>query len=78
VLAKPKGAGAPLSLREREILQRIANGETTKEMARHLSVSTKTVETYRRRLMEKLRIRTVAELTKYAVLQGLTSLELHA
>src|SRR4051812_24485459 len=45
---------APLSPREREVLQRIADGETTKEIARALRVSGKTVETHRRRLMEKL------------------------
>jgi len=65
-----------LSSREREILRRIADGETTRDIAAGLQVSTKTIETYRRRVMEKLRLRTVAELTKYAVREGLTSLEL--
>jgi DNA-binding NarL/FixJ family response regulator len=66
-----------LSSREREILQRIADGETTRQIAGRLEVSTKTVETYRRRLMEKLRLRSVADLTKYALREGLTSLEMH-
>lgn len=65
----------PLAPREREILQRIAGGETTKEIARALGVGTKTVETHRRRLMQKLNKHSVAELTKYAVLEGLTPLE---
>ena len=65
----------PLAPREREILQRIAGGETTKEIARALGVGTKTVETHRRRMMQKLNKHSVAELTKYAVREGLTPLE---
>jgi len=65
-----------LSAREREILQRIADGERTRQIAARIGVSTKTIETYRRRVMEKLRLRSVAELTKYAVREGLTSLEM--
>jgi two-component system NarL family response regulator len=65
----------PLAPREREILSRIASGESTKEIARALGVGTKTVETHRRRLMHKLNRHTVAELTKYAVIEGLTRLE---
>lgn len=77
VIPRSKHAAAQLlSSREREILQRIADGETTKLIATRLGVSTKTIETYRRRVMEKLRLRSVAELTKYAVREGLTSLEL--
>lgn len=64
-----------LTAREREVLQLIAEGKTTKEIAAHLHVSVKTVETYRRLIMEKLNIHSVAELTKYAVREGLTSLE---
>ena len=67
--------GKALSHREREILQGIADGRSTKEMALAMRVSTKTIETYRRRIMEKLDKHTVAELTKYAVREGLTSLE---
>ena len=65
----------PLAPREREILRRIAGGESTKQIARALGVGTKTVETHRRRLMHKLNMHTVAELTKYAVIHGLTPLE---
>jgi DNA-binding NarL/FixJ family response regulator len=65
-----------LSARERQILQRIADGETTKQIALAFKVSTKTIETHRRRIMQKLGKHSVAELTKYAVREGLTSLEL--
>ncbi|MDQ3441383.1 MAG: response regulator transcription factor [Planctomycetota bacterium] len=65
----------PLAPREREILQRIAAGETTKGIARALGVGTKTVETHRRRMMHKLNKHSVAELTKYALREGLTTLE---
>lgn len=72
------GAGSakvsPLSDREREVLQLIAEGKTTKQLALLLKVSVKTVETHRNRLMEKLGIHSVAGLTKYAVREGLTSL----
>ena len=69
--ARPK----PLAPRERVILERIAGGETTKQTAAALGVSTKTVETLRRRIMEKLDRHSVADLTKYAVAQGIASLE---
>jgi DNA-binding NarL/FixJ family response regulator len=79
VLPRGKRKGArSLSAREREILQRIADGQTTKTIASALGVSGKTIETHRRRLMEKLGLHSVAELTKYAVRAGLTSLELQA
>jgi DNA-binding NarL/FixJ family response regulator len=61
-----------LSPREREVLQLIAEGKSTKEVAASLSVSVKTAETHRRNLMEKLRVDSVAELTKYAIREGLT------
>jgi DNA-binding NarL/FixJ family response regulator len=64
-----------LSPREREVLQSIAEGKATKETARQLSVSVKTVETHRRNIMDKLDLHSVAELTKYAVREGLTSVE---
>ncbi|MBI4849870.1 MAG: response regulator transcription factor [Nitrospirae bacterium] len=62
-----------LSEREREVLQLIAEGRSTKQIAAHLSVSTKTVESHRRQVMGKLNIRNVADLTKYAIREGLTS-----
>jgi DNA-binding NarL/FixJ family response regulator len=65
-----------LTDREREVLQLIAEGESTKQIALKLHISVKTVETHRRQIMNKLDIHTVAELTKYAIRKGLTSLEI--
>ena len=65
-----------LNDREREVLQLLSEGKSTKEIALELHVSTKTIEANRRHIMEKLDIHNVAELTKYAVREGLTSLEL--
>jgi len=62
-----------LTPREREVLQLIAEGHTTKEIASLLSVSVKTVETHRRNIMRKVNLHSVAELTKYAVQEGITS-----
>ena len=64
-----------LSQREREVLQMIAEGNSTKEIASNLSVSVKTIETHRQNIMKKLAIRSIAELTKYAIREGLTSVE---
>ena len=64
-----------LTNREREVLQLIAEGRTTRKTADKLHISIKTVETHRKNIMEKLNLRTVAELTKYAVREGITSLE---
>jgi two-component system response regulator NreC len=64
-----------LTTREREILQLLAEGKGTREIAAGLNVSTKTVETFRRQIMKKLDIHSVAELTKYAIRAGLTSLD---
>jgi DNA-binding NarL/FixJ family response regulator len=72
--AKGQTAVAVLSAREREVLQMVAEGKSTKEIAFKLFVSTKTVETHRKQIMDKLNIRTVAGLTKYAIREGLTSL----
>jgi DNA-binding NarL/FixJ family response regulator len=63
-----------LSDREREVLQLLAEGRTTKEIASRLNVSNKTIETHRMNIMTKLNIHSVAELTKYAIREGLTSL----
>ncbi len=63
-----------LSDREREVLQLMAEGKTTKEIASHLHVSIKTIETHRTNIMTKLDIHSIAELTKYAIREGLTSL----
>lgn len=64
-----------LTKREREVLQLVAEGKTTKQIASALNVSTKTIEVYRQQIMDKLDIRSVAELTKYAIREGMTSLE---
>ncbi|MFC2173242.1 response regulator [Acidobacteriota bacterium] len=69
-------APAPvLTAREREVLQLLAEGSSTKQIAYNLNVSAKTIETHRRQIMEKLDLRSVAELTKYAIREGLTSLD---
>ena len=64
-----------LSPREREVLQLIAEGWSTKQIASHLYVSIKTIETHRRQLMKKLNLHNIADLTKYAIREGLTSIE---
>ncbi|MHC4116525.1 MAG: response regulator [Planctomycetota bacterium] len=66
---------AALTGREREVLQLVAEGKTTKEIAVELHVSTKTIEANRRQIMEKLDVHSIAELTKCAVREGLTTLE---
>lgn len=67
--------GALLSAREREVLQLVAEGQSTKEIAFALKVSVKTIESFRLKLMSKLNLHSVAALTKYAVREGLTSLD---
>jgi two-component system NarL family response regulator len=64
-----------LGPREREVLQLLAEGLTSSEIAARLSVATSTVETHRRNLMRKLDLHNVAELTKFAVREGLTPLD---
>ncbi len=84
ILVKDCKLGAPmhetsafgiLSPREREVLQLMSEGHSTTKIADHLHVSVKTVESHRQQLMHKLNLRSVAELTKYAIREGLTSLE---
>ena len=70
-------ASSPFSIltpREREVLQLLAEGKSTKEIASSLHVSVKTIETHRNKLMEKLDIRSIAELTKYAIREKLIPL----
>lgn len=67
--------GQILSPRERETLQLLAEGKTSKEIAAQLFISVKTVDMHRQNLMNKLGLRSVAELTKYAIREGLTRLE---
>ena len=67
-------APCPLAQREREVLQLLAEGATSKQIARALHISAKTVEVHRRNIMAKLKLHSVAELTKYAVREGITSI----
>ena len=64
-----------LSKRERQVLQLLAEGKNTKQIGLKLHISPKTVEAHRLRVMEKLKIDNVAQLTKYAIQEGLTSAE---
>jgi DNA-binding NarL/FixJ family response regulator len=70
----PASADSALTTREREVLQLLAEGKSTRQIAAALHVSIKTIETHRRHIMDKLNIRSIAELTKYALREGLTSL----
>ena len=63
-----------LSSRQREVLQMLSEGHTTKQIALQLGVSTKTIETHRKQIMDKLNIYSLAELTKYAIREGITEL----
>jgi DNA-binding NarL/FixJ family response regulator len=63
-----------LSGREREVLQLFSEGMSTKEIAAHLQLSTKTIETHRRNIMAKTSASGIAELTRYAIRQGITPL----
>jgi DNA-binding NarL/FixJ family response regulator len=72
--ATPSVSGE-LTAKEREVLQLIAEGKINKEIADYLDVSVKTIDNHRQRIMAKLNLHTVADLTKYAIREGLTSLE---
>ena len=76
---RPQGesssAWSVLTSREREVLQLLSEGKTSKLIAAQLHISAKTVESHRRQITDKLGLRSVAELTKYAIREGLTSLE---
>lgn len=74
-LSEDKSTGnAVLTVREREVLQLVAEGETSKRIAARLNLSAKTVEAHRQQIMTKLNIRSIAGITKYAVQQGISSL----
>lgn len=64
-----------LSNREREVLQLLAEGRSTKEIAQQLHLSIKTIETHRAQIKLKLNLQSIAELTKYAIREGLVSLD---
>ena len=70
-MAKDSTARDPLTQREREVLQLIAEGKTNKEVSRHLGMSVKTVETHRRNVMTKLNIHETAGLVRHAIKIGL-------
>ena len=72
---KDVSAYSTLGSREREVLQLVAEGKTSGETAKQMHISIKTVETHRRNIVQKLGLRGTAELTKYAVREGLTSLD---
>lgn len=65
--------GSKLTPRQREVLQLVAEGKSTKEISATLGVSTKTVEFHRNSLMDELGVRTIAELTRYAISQGMVN-----
>lgn len=66
--------GARLGKRERQVLQLIAEGMTSPQIAAQLHIATGTVDVHRRNIMQKLDLRSVADLTKYAIRHGLTSI----
>jgi two-component system, NarL family, response regulator NreC len=68
------GQAEHLTKRELQVLQLIAEGKSTKDIAARLELSVKTVETHRKQIMDKLEIRSIAGLTKYCIREGLTSL----
>lgn len=70
----PSARGTELSQRERDVLTRIAQGLSNKQIASALGLGVRTVETHRERIMRKLGLHTVAELTKFAIRTGLIDL----
>ncbi len=69
------GRLASLTNRQREILQLVSEGRSTKQIAHDLDISPKTVDTHRQELMTKLNLFSIAELTKFAVREGLTTID---
>jgi len=72
----PELGRRPLSSREQDVLALLADGRTTKQVAGELGLSVKTVETHRKHITEKLGLYSIAELTKYAIREGLTTLDI--
>jgi DNA-binding NarL/FixJ family response regulator len=64
-----------LTQRERDVLELLSSGQSSKEIAHSLRIAVPTVETHRRQIMDKVGLRTIAELTKYAIRAGLTSVD---
>lgn len=73
--AEPGSAYSMLTAREREVLQLLAKGKETRQIATSLGLSSKTIEAHRKQIVSKLGFSSVAELTKYAIRQGLASLD---
>ena len=71
----PRSDSKALTAREREVLQLIAEGHSARDIGQRLHLSVKTIETHRRQMMQQLDIHSVADLTKFAIREGLTSLE---
>jgi DNA-binding NarL/FixJ family response regulator len=74
-LSEKESSGPKISAREREVLQLVAEGKSTREIASSLYVSIKTVETHRRQIMSRLNLLNIAQLTKFAVREGITSVQ---
>ncbi len=79
VIGVNQGTGQPhrpfrLPRRKLEVLKLVASGMNTKEVAHHLGIATKTADAHRRDLMEQLQLRTVADLTRFAIRNGLAEL----
>jgi DNA-binding NarL/FixJ family response regulator len=74
-IGEKDSAYSSLGAREREVLQLVAEGKTSGEIAKEMHISIKTVETHRRNITQKLGLHGTAELTKYALREGLTSLD---
>ena len=72
---RSSGALAALSSREREVLQMVAEGKSSREIANVLDISSKTVDSYRSRLMHKLEVEDLAGLVKFAIRHGVIPLE---
>jgi DNA-binding NarL/FixJ family response regulator len=70
-----KGPFAQLTGREREVLSLIAEGKSNKEIASQLGIGVRTIETHRERIMRRLNIHSVAGLTKFAIANGIVTLE---
>ncbi|MBL7065875.1 MAG: response regulator transcription factor [Anaerolineae bacterium] len=70
-----KDSYGQLTGREREVLQLIAEGHSSREIAKRLCITEKTVRTHRANLMDKLHLRSIAELTQYAIRRGMISLD---
>jgi DNA-binding NarL/FixJ family response regulator len=68
-------ASDPLTARQREILQLIAEGASTKDIAQKLELSVRTVETHRAQIMDRLQIRDIAGLVRYAIRIGLVRVD---